>query len=206
MEFSAMLTDYVLAVICFVFAFILFRAQNGKTTILKWLWIIFFTSIALGAIAGGSVHGFCGDETSPACKLLWLGALVILGLTTTSCWILGGVLWMGEQTWKRWFCFASILFVVYALILMVFSQNFLVAIINYFPPLIFLLIISVRGYIKTKAVAYRQVIAGILLSFFAAAIQQAHIGINPIYFDYTSTYHLLEAIALFLMFKGALVL
>jgi hypothetical protein len=38
---------------------------------------------------------------------------------------------------------------------------------------------------------------------FAAAAQQAKIGIHPVYFDHNSLYHVLQAIALFMVFLVA---
>jgi uncharacterized membrane protein YgdD (TMEM256/DUF423 family) len=44
---------------------------------------------------------------------------------------------------------------------------------------------------------------GICLMLFAAAAQQAKLGIHPRYFDHNALYHLLQAIALFMVFLAA---
>lgn len=151
---------------------------------------------------GGTVHGICSAETR-LCQILWTGSLLAIGITAASCWMIGVVLWRGEEELGLWSLCVFVLFMIYALILLFVSQNFLITIINYVPPLIFLLIIVSRKYIQTQDYNFLLITLGIILSFVAAVFQQAQIGINPYYFNYNSTYHLLEGIALFLIYIGA---
>jgi hypothetical protein len=45
-----------------------------------------------------------------------------------------------------------------------------------------------------------------VLTLVAAAVQQARIALHPTYFNHNALYHLLQAIALFLIFRAAIFL
>ncbi len=71
------------------------------------------------------------------------------------------------------------------------------------PAMIALLAASVREYWRLRSAPFLLVIGGILVSFVAAFIQQAGLGIHPDYFNHNSTYHLVQAFGLLILFKGA---
>ena len=152
---------------------------------------------------GGTFHGFLSNESTWGHRIIWSGTLLVIGVTAASAWLIGGLLFNKESNFPRWICFAVISFLRYAFAVIFITQNFLLAILNYLPALIFLLIVVIIKYLDNKESYFLWIAIGILLSFFAAFVQQAKIGINPYYFNYNSTYDLIEAIALFLIFFGA---
>jgi len=85
-EVDVSLTDYALAAECAWFTYLL-AALRGSDSPIASAFIIFFVSIAVAAIAGGTVHGFFLDESSLGHKVLWPFTLICLGATA-----LGGVL------------------------------------------------------------------------------------------------------------------
>ena len=44
---------------------------------------------------------------------------------------------------------------------------------------------------------------GLGLTFVAAAVQQARVGLHPRYFNHNALYHLIQGAGLFLVFRGA---
>ncbi len=104
---------------------------------------------------------------------------------------------------KKWTIFAGILYLIYATVVIFYSQKFYVVILNYMPAMVALLAASIFKFAKPRANHFLLVIGGILVSFIAAYIQQAGLGVHPNYFNHNSTYHLVQAIALFILFKGA---
>ncbi|MBA3537244.1 MAG: hypothetical protein H0T84_11650 [Tatlockia sp.] len=200
-EVDVTLTDYALALICSFFAYSFY--SHPKHKLLSRLWCFFFASIATGAFLGGTLHGFFSHDSTWVHKLIWSSTLLLIGVTAASIWLIGGLLLTKASSFRRWLYFAVITFLIYAFIVLFISQNFRLTILNYFPALLFLLIVVSLKYLKNKGTYYLWIAIGILLSFFAAFIQQAKIGINPLYFNYNSTFHLIEAIAVCLIFYGA---
>jgi hypothetical protein len=197
------LTDYGLTLLCSWFAWILSR-QATESHLFRILWTIFFLSIAAASLTGGTVHGFFLDESTLGYRILWPVTLLAIGITAASAWILTGLLLSkSNAVVQRWSLFAGVVFIAYAVVVIFFSQQFLVVILNYLPAMIALLAASIRQFIQTRTKSFLFVIGGILVSFAAAYVQQAGIGIHPNYFNHNSTYHLIQAFGLLILFKGA---
>ena len=196
------LTNYGLAILCSGFAWNLWKHAT-RSRQLQTLWIIFFGSIAIASLTGGTVHGFFLDEYTLGYKLLWPATLLAIGITAATAWIMTGLLFSGSSKLKPWKLFASITFILFAGVVIFYSQSFSVVILNYLPAMIALLAASVRSHTRTYANSFRLVSGGILISLIAAFIQQAGISIHPTYFNHNSTYHLIQAIGFLVLFKGS---
>lgn len=197
------LTDYGLTLLCSWFAWSL-RGQATYSRSFRALWIIFFASIAGASLFGGTVHGFFLDESTLGYRILWPSTLLMIGVTASSAWILTGFLISSlSRGVQKWALFAGILFLLYSMVVIFFSQSFTVVILNYVPAMLALLFTSLRGYWRMRSNPFLFVIGGILVSFLAAFIQQAGLGIHPEYFNHNSTYHLVQAVGLLILFKGA---
>jgi len=197
------LTDYSLTLLCSWFAWIL-RKQATDSHHFRTLWVVFFGSIAAASLTGGTVHGFFLDESTLGYRILWPATLLAIGVTTACAWILTGLLFStSPATVKKWAFFAGVVFLIYAAVVIFYSQQFYVVILNYMPAMVALLAASTRKFAKTRANPFLLVTGGILISFIAAYIQQAGLGIHPNYFNHNSTYHLVQAIGLLIVFEGA---
>lgn len=160
-------------------------------------------SIAAASLTGGTVHGFFLDESTLGYRILWPATLLAIGVTAASAWVLTGLLLSKSlAAVQKWTLFAGVVFIIYSAVVIFFSQQFLVVILNYLPAMIALLAASVRQFTKTRAESFLFVIGGILVSFLAAFIQQSGIEIHPNYFNHNSTYHLVQAFGLLILFKG----
>lgn len=196
------LTDYGLFLLCAWFAWSIWP-RKGQAKQSRSLWTAFFASISFASITGGTVHGFFLDEATVGYKILWPTTLLAIGITATCAWMLAGVLFAGAHRLRQWGVFAAIAFVAYASVVLLISQSFLVVILNYLPAMILLFIASSRAYLQTRARPFLWISTGTLISFGAAFIQQAGIAIHPTYFNHNSTYHLVQAIGLSVLFNGA---
>ena len=78
----------------------------------------------------------------------------------------------------------------------------MIAVINYVGGLVLLSIGFLRRYTRDRNRGSLIGLAGLLLTLGASAVQQAHISINPRYFNHNALYHLLQGIALFLIYRA----
>ena len=191
------LTDYALAIECIVLAILLFRMKN-KNPGLKHISVLFFASLALGSLLGGTVHGFFPDKLSSDRMIMWKLTLVAIGITTFFLWAIATFL-ISRKYRKLIIYFASLGFVFYVWYVFFENSDFKVAIVNYFIASIFLLTLFLLIYLKQKAKPLILGIVGILLTFIGGWVQQSKFSVSN-YFNHNALYHLIQAVALILIF------
>src|SRR4029453_13162664 len=98
---------------------------------------------------------------------------------------------------------AATLTAVYAAVIVFVTDEFWVAGAGYLPAAMFLLAGFLRAAIRTRASWARLGAWGLVLSFAAAAIQQLRIALHPVYFNHNALYHLVQAVALALLFMAS---
>jgi len=197
------LTDYGLAVECAVFAGILWRGRR-PLPYLDGRFAAFFGATALAALVGGTFHGFTPDDQRLPGALLWRVTLLAIGLAATAAWQVGAGLLLSPSM-ARWVSLAATLtFVGYAAVVIFVTQRFSIAIANYLPAALFLLGAFGVAYRRTEARPALLGMVGLGLSILSSGLQQAGIGLHPVYFNHNALYHLLQAVAFILIFLGAL--
>ena len=173
-------------------------ARSSTSSALQRWFIVFFAATAVASLAGGAVHGFLADS-----KLLWRLVLISLGVVSTAAWAIGARLLFADSMSRLITAAAAVEFVLYALVVVFVTDNFSVAIANYLPSTLFLIVAFFAAYGKSGAAPVAIGVAGLLLTLVAAGVQQARIALHPTYFNHNAVYHLLQAIALFCIFRGA---
>jgi len=196
------LTDYLVATECALFTYLLARKGDQKHPLRIWF-AMFFGSISVAGIAGGTVHGFFLDIATLGYQILWPLTLVAIGVTALAAWVIGARIYFSSKVagWVR--IVAVIEFAGYCLVVLFVTQSFSIAVINYLPAVIFLTVIFTLIYSQARE---RQVLVGLLgflLTFIAAGVQQGGIALHPLYFNHNALYHLIQAVALFLIFWAA---
>jgi hypothetical protein len=195
LEPAVTLTDYALTVESLVFAFLL-HGRPGPSVWARNL----FLALALSSGLGGTYHGFCGDLETMGGQLTWRLTLVAIGVVALACWQLSATFY--STKFGPWIERLSlVVFLGYGMYVTVFSQDFRVAILNYLPPVFFLLFTLIRAYVQTHQRFHWWSIAGLILTFIAAGIQQTKVALSPA-FDHNAIYHLVQAVALALIFVG----
>jgi len=86
------------------------------------------------------------------------------------------------------------------------TDSFSIAIANYLPSTLFLIVAFFASYRSGAGTPVAIGLSGLVLTLVAAAVQQARIALHPTYFNHNALYHLLQAIALFLIFRAAIFL
>ena len=202
LEPDVALTDFGLAIECACMAAWLHWRASANRPLRKWF-VIFFAALGIGALFGGITHGFLPDIQSTIYRVTWITTLLTIGITALSGWAIGARLLFSESIAKRVLILIGLSFAVYAVIVLFFSQSFAVAIVYYVPAAVFLLIAFVLTYLRRHRYYLVAGIAGLVLSFAAAAIQQTETGIVALGLTHNALYHLVQAVALLLIFSAA---
>jgi hypothetical protein len=195
------LTDYGLAIECAVFAFLLY--DGNRNTPLRLWFILFFASTGVAALLGGTVHGFFPDAGSAGYRLLWPSTLIAVGVTATAAWMIGARLGFSGKTAAYIRVFAVCDLAVYSLLVLFFTRSFALVVINYLPPAVFLLIVFFKLYRQEKTADLLAGVYGLLLTFVAAGVQAGGFTVHPVYLSHNALYHVIQAVALFLIFRAA---
>ncbi|MFQ5545645.1 MAG: hypothetical protein ACE5FE_06685 [Acidiferrobacterales bacterium] len=205
MEPDVTLTDYGLAIECMVLAGLIY-AYGVPRNVLRFWFVAFFVALGVAALIGGTFHGFFGNQSSLGPTVLWPATLVAIGMAALALWSIGATLMFSERVanWVSWG--ALFAFAVYVLLILFSSRGFWIAIINYIPASMFLLVAFLVVYSRTGMSYLLVGVGGIFLTLIAATVQHTGISVHPRYFNHNALYHLIQAVALFLIYWTARVL
>ena len=187
------LTDFLLSLEALAFAVLI--ARSPTTPLQRWF-VVFFGATAVASLAGGLVHGFFADN-----KVLWRLVLIALGAVSAAAWAIGARLLFSERTAGIVTTVALVEFAAYACLVIYVTDAFLVAIVNYLPSTLFLIVAFSVHYRGHEATPVLVGLFGLVLTLVAAGVQRAEIGFP--HFNHNALYHLLQGIALLLIFEGA---
>jgi hypothetical protein len=201
------LTDYALAIECALLAWLLPRRGDAAVdqgtgpaaAPLGWF-RLFFASIGLAALLGGTYHGFLRDTPGLLRDAVWKGTLLTIGVTALAGWMIGAALQASRAVARLSARLAWTALGTEAVVVLFFQQNFLVAVLAYLPAVLFLLAVLCLRCARHPSRAALLGPIGLSLSLVASALQQARVGIHPAYFNHNTLYHALQGMALLLLY------
>lgn len=201
-EPAVTLTDYAIALECAVFAIALLRL-DARDNELRFWFVVFFASIGIASTLGGTVHGFFLPASSSGRAILWPATLLSILVTSVAAWTIGAVLQFDESraTLIRRLAIAQL--AIFSLVVLFVTRKFYVAILAYLPSTLFLLFALVPAYRRRPNTAIRWGIIGLTVTLAAAALQQLHIGIHPVYFNHNALYHVIQMVGFWMIFLAA---
>jgi hypothetical protein len=194
------LTDYGLAIECALFVYLLQRRGRATAPLGAWL-LLFFGSIGVASLAGGTVHGFFQEAGTTEWKVLWGIALVAIGATALAGWAIGAGLLFPTPTARRIQVAAGVAFAGYCALVLLVTRDFRAALVFYLPAALFLFGALCLAYVRGRDGRILVALLGLGLTFIAAVVQQGRIAPHP-RFNHNALYHVIQALALWLLFLG----
>lgn len=201
-EPAVALTDYALAIECTVIVLLLMRSDASDRTLRLWF-VVFFASAAAASLLGGTVHGFFPDTASHARQLLWKATLLTILVTSLAGWSVGASLLFTGRGATIVQGLAIVQVAVLSYVVLFVRPEFLMAIVAYVPATLFILIAFIVVYRTRRLPPLRWGIVGLGLTFVAAAVQRLHLSVHPYYFNHNALYHVIQGVALWMIFLGA---
>ena len=198
-EPAVTLTDYGLTLLC---ALLAWRANSRVRAELRPWAIGLFAGSGAAALFGGTVHGFFGDATTVGYRVLWPATILAVGATGLAAWGLGARVGGISAGGRRLTRIVLAAFVAWVALVLAGQQAFVMAIVFYLPAVIYLTVRFARLYRRGPTPSRREALIGFGLTFAAAAIQQLQIPIHPVWFDHNALYHVMQAVAFVLLFRG----
>ena len=203
LEPTTMLTDYVLAGMGVWLGCRLIRqgagSAAGRLTPTA-LWGVSFLALALGAVAGGTSHGFAAYLGETGQAFAWKLTVYAIGLTSLAFLIASALAYLRGGARKLLVALAMAQFVGYAW-WMATHDDFRYVIYDYLPAMTVVLALALWAWRSRSSSSGRWVVAGILVSFAAAAVQMTG-WVWHKYFNHNDLYHLVQMLGLYLLFRG----
>lgn len=195
------LTDYLLAIECLVFIVLLVRARLANARA-RWGIIVLFAGLAAAAALGGTSHGFFPQGSGFGADVLWRATLVAIGVAAWGGWALFAGSSFDPRVARGIVAAAGLIFVGYTFYVVAIDQAYRVAIVHYVPAVLALTFIFAIRAIQSRERAAWIGFVGLLLTFVAAGVQVAGIGLHPRCFNHNALYHLIQFVALVLVYRG----
>jgi cytochrome bd-type quinol oxidase subunit 2 len=200
-EPDVVITDYVLAAECALFAGLLcFR--NTPVSYARRCFAALFASLGLAAFLGGTVHGFFADEAARGARILWSATLLSVGAATLAAWLSGAAVLLSRRAARYLGRAALAQFIIYGSLIAAGLRDFAFAVLNYLPAVVFLLVVFAVIFARQRDRSVLFGVLGIVLTFVAALVQQMKVALHPVYFDHNALYHAIQGVALYLIFRS----
>ena len=129
--------------------------------------------------------------------------MVTVGIVATIVWLLAGLLNVGQRLIGPWVIFTAVFLATYTAVIFRYSQDFAVAIIYYGVAMVILFVGSIRTYRSSADSHMLWIASGVVIGALAAGLQMLGIGIAPLYFSHNATYHVVQAVSLVCLYRGA---
>ncbi len=203
-EPATMVTDYILAGMGIFFGRKLFlRGQEINQQAIR-LWAVAFFAMAVGALAGGTWHGFTNYLGDLGQTITWKLSVYAIGVASVGLASAAIYAHSTGLTRRVLLILVVIKFLIYA-VWMLNHDDFEYVINDYAPTMLFVFLLECWGLITRRAASAPWIIAGIAVSFVGAAIQQNEVALHPS-FNHNDLYHVIQMVGLYLLYRGGLLL
>ena len=197
-QLDTALTDYLLCVEAALFVALLHRSHSASRA--KLMSELLFATLAAASLLGGLSHSLLTDERSTLYRVVWTMTMIAIGGIGWSAWNLGASLLAGR--WKLPMAVASTAaFTIYSAVVLCFSQRYLIAIGHYLIGVVFLLA-ALTWLLRRGTPGTLLAFSGVLLSVLAPTPHLLEYSPFPDQLSPNAIYHLLQAFALVLIYRG----
>jgi MFS family permease len=203
-EPTTMATDYVLALLCAVLATRLReKARQTKSRAMA-LWRWAFVATSVGALAGGSTHGFALLLKSWQWSALWKCSTLMIGCGSFCLLMAVSYARLGGQ-WGRGVRIVALLKLAVYVFWMLGHDDFRFVIFDYGSSMIIILGIETWKLWRERRLNGVWIPAGIVLSFVSSAIQQSGYSLHR-HFNQNDLFHVIQMVALYFLYRGGMLL
>ncbi len=195
-EIAVAISDALLAVWTGALALMTVRNQNEFPAIRKWFSFALGFA-ALGALLGGLWHGFFSSYSSFLGTALWRMTMLSVGAAAFGLLQISVLLFGSEVQRRRAGRFGLASYMVYAAFVLLYSDEFVLA-MAYYVPITFLLLLGFAVRRRERFAKFGLLYVG--LSLAAALIQHFQIGLHPVYCNHNVLYHVVQGVANYFLF------
>ncbi len=201
-EPAVSISDFALGALSAWLAAILLSVGTKMHRVRKWF-VVQLGAVAVAALLGGIVHGFLPDTDSVLGALAWRTTLIAVGAGGVSAIMISAFILFRPGTLERVRMAALILFAIYSGLVLFHWQGFGVAVAFYVPATVLLFLAFLVRWQRGREPFAATGLVSMILTFVAAGLQQFRIDINPRYFDHNVIYHVVQGLAVYVLYRAA---
>jgi hypothetical protein len=191
-EPAVVLTDLALAVLGAVFAW---RLSGVGAVVLG--------GLASAALWGAIFHAFFPDRTAtPLGFVAWLPVAVSILVVAAALLDVALAILIARLTPGARRAIVLAYGTVFLGVVLLIDESFSTIVLLYGPTLALALAAAALEASRARSTGWTLIAAGFALSAGAALLQQAGVAIHPVYFDHNAVYHVVQAVALVVLYLG----
>jgi len=200
---DVVLTDLALAVLGAYLAWRLARARASDA--MTGSGVVIMAALASAALAGAAFHAFfpAGTSTRPG-FVAWMPvalSIVVVGMALLALALRVAAPRVPAPARRTVTAAYGIAFAGTVLLV---DESYRTIVCFYAPVVLVFLVVAGRQALRSRSAGWTMIAASFALSLLAAAVQQARVSVHPEYFDHNALYHVLQGIALVLLYRGFL--
>ena len=200
---DVVLTDLGLAVLGAWLAWRLARAPATAT--LAKSGVLIMGALASAAFWGAVFHAFFpAGTTTRAGFAAWMPVALSIAVIGTALLVLAFRVAAPRVPASARRAIGGLYGAAFALTVLLVDSSYRTIVCFYAPVVILFLVVAARQAVKSGNAGWTLIAVSFAVSLLAAAVQQARISIHPEHFDHNAVYHVLQAIALVLLYRGFL--
>jgi hypothetical protein len=158
-------------------------------------------ALAVAAFGGALFHAFFPAKVATASgRAMWLFTTTAIAVATSYMLLLA--LRLVAPKWSYRKVAAVIVGIAFVGTIAFVDPSYRTVVLFYGPALLLLLAAATREAVRSTESAWWLVAGGLGLSVLAALLQQARVRLHPIYADHNALYHVVQAVALFVLYRG----
>jgi hypothetical protein len=175
---------------------------TGRRRTLSKAGAIMMAALGSAAFWGAVFHAFFPQETATTAGFIaWIPvSLSIVVAAAAMLHIALGALLPGMAHGARRGLLAAYVAGFAAVVLLV-DESFS-SIVRFYLPALLLFLAGAGLQAVRSGSGWNSIVAGLLVSVGAALMQQAEVSLDPEYFDHNAVYHVLQSIALVILYRG----
>lgn len=166
---------------------------------------VIMAGLANAALWGAFFHAFFPERTAtPLGYALWLPVAFSIGIAAS------GLLWLGLQVLMPRLAPVSMRALIaayavgFAATVLWVDESFSTLVYLYAPALATALVAALLQCARSRSRGWALITAGFTVCIVASLLQQAKVALHPLYFNHNALYHLIQAAALVLLYRGFL--
>ena len=200
-EPTTALTDLLLALLALGFSLQLIPSARRLRQESIRDWGLAFGALSVGALAGGISHGFATQLSATAHAVVWRNTLYSIGFP--SYYMVAGTARAAmRRRLGNWLIVVAAVKLAGYLYWTTIRPEFSLAVYDYVPNMLAVLVMGVMLKKRRRDPAGFWLAAGVVVSFFAAAVQQSGLTLAE-NFNHNDLYHVIQMVALVLFYRGA---
>lgn len=200
---DVVLTDLALAVLG---AWLAWRLANASAKgAMAASGVVILGALASAALWGAVFHAFfpAGTDTPPG-FVAWIPVVLSIVAIGMALLVLAMRVAAPRLRARARLAAASVYGTAFAATALLVDLSYRTIVCFYTPVVVLILMVAAHQAWRTRSAGWTLIAVSFAISLLAAALQQGRVSLHPEHFDHNAVYHVLQGIALVLLYRGFL--